>query len=89
MAACLENILHCDVGCSDFEHIFFENEMVTPESFYILFKSWTKRSKIEETSDSSVYFESWNHKEFSFEKIFNLSALVFYSEVNCFGLDEG
>jgi hypothetical protein len=81
-----KNFLNNDICCCHFEHVFFENEMIAPECFNVELQSRTEGTKIKETSDASINFESGGNKEFSLEKILNLLTSVFDSEINWFNL---
>lgn len=70
VARMFQNDAGGDAGTIDFEHIFFENEELSPKLFNVVFNGGSDRSEVIKASTSSVDFETLEVNVPSFDEVF-------------------
>ena len=76
-----ENIVGGQTRAGYFEHILFENEVLSPEVLDAVLESTAQRTVVEQTCNTSVDFEGVYDEEFTFEEVFNFFTLVFLNKI--------
>lgn len=79
---CLQHFTKCHVCASQLEHVFLENEMLSPEILDIGFQSRSKGSVIVESSDATIDLEGLGVEELSLQEVLTVLTVVLLSVVN-------
>jgi hypothetical protein len=77
----LKDLVESEIGAADFEHIFFEHEVLAPEVLHVRLELGTEGTVVVETGDTTVDFETWSEEKLLLKQILTLLTLVLLCEI--------
>ena len=78
----LQDITKHETGAANLEHVFLEDEMLSPELLDVVLNGATKGTVIEESSDTVVNLEGWTGEELARHKTLNFLSLVLFGKIS-------
>ena len=81
MTGSLEDLVECEVGAADFEHIFFQDEVLAPEVLHVGLELGAEGTVVVQARDTSVDFETRGEEKLLLEQVLTLLTLVLLSEI--------